>query len=311
MYYPYFRGKQFELITIRENAELLAKNSIVPIIEPAKKSLSALERALKAIKEADGQLILIANPRCGDLVDDPSPIRSKIINGVLSDYKKYRVGYIVNSSSSDGDIDLIERESAEVSIIHDGYPHGRALAEKLKKAEGIKDHIFIEHQCSRLYRRHFPHKNRVLIRDGFTKRKNREHPRNEHFSDLHITYPDEGVQGFGDYLIVGYEYSDGGGPAYAVAIHLTFTDKDEESDMFLRHYKSDRHTTPVDPAGKFGEALAKLVADVDKPNSNIFPSNAVKEFRELHTKGHFPGLGYVKKLSMQHHVELIADFLVE
>ena len=27
----------------------------------------------------------------------------------------------------------------------------------------------------------------------------------------------------------------------------------------------------------------------------------------MHTK-HFPGLGYVKKLSMKHHIETLADF---
>jgi hypothetical protein len=38
-------------------------------------------------------------------------------------------------------------------------------------------------------------------------------------------------------------------------------------------------------------------------------TSAVKEFRDLHAKGHFPGLGYVKKLSMNHHIETLADFL--
>ena len=33
MYYPYFRGKQFELIAIRESATLLADSSFVPIVE--------------------------------------------------------------------------------------------------------------------------------------------------------------------------------------------------------------------------------------------------------------------------------------
>jgi len=35
---------------------------------------------------------------------------------------------------------------------------------------------------------------------------------------------------------------------------------------------------------------------------------AVNEFRQLHANGHFPGLGYVKKLSMKHHIETLADF---
>ena len=41
MYYPYFRGKQYELISIRET---FASSGFVPIIEPVKESLGALEK---------------------------------------------------------------------------------------------------------------------------------------------------------------------------------------------------------------------------------------------------------------------------
>ena len=47
MYHPYFRGKQFELITIRETADLMARANFVPIIEPVKEALKGLERCLK------------------------------------------------------------------------------------------------------------------------------------------------------------------------------------------------------------------------------------------------------------------------
>ena len=66
MYRPYFRGKQFELITIRESAGLLARSGFVPIIEPVKESLNGLARALSAICEAGGQAIVIVNPLHGD-----------------------------------------------------------------------------------------------------------------------------------------------------------------------------------------------------------------------------------------------------
>lgn len=44
MYHPYFRGKQYELITTRENAERLAKASFLPIIEPVRESLGGLQK---------------------------------------------------------------------------------------------------------------------------------------------------------------------------------------------------------------------------------------------------------------------------
>ena len=56
MYYPYFRGKQFELITIREMAQLFADKGFTPVIEPVRESLNGLKRALAAIHEAGGMV---------------------------------------------------------------------------------------------------------------------------------------------------------------------------------------------------------------------------------------------------------------
>ena len=67
------------------------------------------------------------------------------------------------------------------------------------------------------------------------------------------------MSGFGDFLIVGDEYSESGGPAYTIAIHLTYIDFDQDEAMHVRHFLSDRQDTPKDPGGKFSEALTKLV----------------------------------------------------
>ena len=130
----------------------------------------------------------------------------------------------------------------------------------------------------------------------------------EPFSDLHVTYPEEGMDGFGDFLIVGDDYTESGGPAYAVAIHLTFIDPDQDDSMQIYHFKSKRGDTQKDPAGKFKEALTEMINTLDAPDSKVFQTDAVKEFRSLHQKGHFPGLGYVKKLSMSHHIETLANY---
>jgi hypothetical protein len=47
---------------------------------------------------------------------------------------------------------------------------------------------------------------------------------------------------------------------------------------------------------------------LDKRNSKILETSAVKEFMDLHRQGHFPGLGHIKKLSMNHHIETLADY---
>ena len=62
MYYPYLRGKQFELVMIREQAANIAKWGFVPIIEPVRENFPALKRALTALVDNNCQFILIVNP---------------------------------------------------------------------------------------------------------------------------------------------------------------------------------------------------------------------------------------------------------
>lgn len=306
MYYPYFRGKQYELITIRENAELIAQNQIIPIIEPVRSSFSGLRRAVGALRNANANFILVVNPKVGDLAESSEWLEPDNCDDLIGDYTNCTIGFIAGADVSQAEVDRLQGYAKQISVIHNGCTRGRDLSAMLSALDSIGEHIFIEEVCSRLYRRQFNDHRRILVRDGFTKRKNREHPRREHFSDLHITYPDEGADGFGDFLIVGDDYSETGGPAYAVAIHLTYTDPAEDDDMFMNHYISDRQLDPTDPGGKFLEALVKLERDVTA--GRIPRTDAVAEFIDLHGRQHFPGLGYVKKLSMQHHIEVIAAF---
>ena len=308
MYYPYFRGKQYELITIRERAALMAENKFVPIIEPVKDNLSPLKHSIDELTKHEAKFILVVNPKFGDLKNNPTSLFKDLINDSLKDSAYLMLGYIVDDNSNLIDIkDFIhEYKDFSIVLIHHGFPNGKDLKEASEK-DNVKKHIFIDRLSGKLYQRHFKGRSRILIRDGFKKQKNADYPPREHFSDLHMTYEDEGMVGFGDFLIVGDDYMESGGPAYAVAIHLTYLNK--ERDMFIRHFKSVRTNTPTDPAGKFFEALEKLKEEIDDPESLIFRSSACEEFIDLHKRGHFPGLGYVKKLSMIHHIELMADFL--
>jgi hypothetical protein len=49
MYHPYFRGKQYELITVREMAPVMKAAGFRPVIEPVKEGLNGLHRALKTV----------------------------------------------------------------------------------------------------------------------------------------------------------------------------------------------------------------------------------------------------------------------
>lgn len=306
-YHPYLRGKQYELICVKENAELLSVSGFCPIIEPVRDDLGSLIRCLSEVEKYGGRARVVANPGCGPLKGGfPKDFKeglSALIEGSKGLSWLYRSQGLIDKS--------VAIPVGNAAVLHDGPADG-ADVRKFGVNSGVvlTPNIFIDNKDpGTLYRRQFKAEERVLLRDGFRRKKNSEYlePEIEHFSDLHLTYEEEGMQGFGDFLTVGDYYADGGGAAYAVAIHLTFVDEDNESSMFIRHFVSDSNLTPADPAGKFSEALDKLAGAVRAPGSKILQTEAVDEFLELHDRSHYPGLGYVKKLSMQHHMELMAE----
>jgi hypothetical protein len=313
MYCPYFRGKQFELITIRETAKLMADAGFEPIIEPVKEALKGLEKTLQAICDNGGRAIVIVNPYHGDLQDDGTGITNLLQAGDIGN-DKISAGILLRNDVSLAEAKELyeEHKDQNPTFVHSGFTSQKELAQYLGTELPSSRHVFIEEYANTLYRKHFDGSKRILVRDGFKRRKNAEYATLlfEEFSELHLTYANDlNMLGFGDFLIVGDSFSDSGGPAYAVAIHLTFIDDDNDDVMYVYHFVSTTNDTPTDPAGKFAQALAKLIDRLNAGNSKLLETDAIKEFRDLHVKGHFPGLGYVKKLSMKHHIETLVDYL--
>lgn len=310
MYHPYFRGKQFELITIREMAPLLAEKNFIPVIEPVREALGGLKKALSAVCDAGGQAIVVVNPFHGDHQEDGTSITALLQDGFVGN-DNIAAGILLRSDMTVEDVMACYDHHADHHpvLVHAGFAAPKALAAALEESMGALTNVFVEDHAKLLYRKHFDQSTRILVRDGFKRQRNADYPVKEEFSDLHVTFDDHGMAGFGDFLIVGDVYSEGGGPAYAVAIHLTFIDPENDDVMYIYHFVSDTKDTPTDPAGKFAQALAKLIKELDSGTSHILETQAIQEFRELHAKGHFPGLGYVKKLSMKHHIETLADYL--
>lgn len=312
MYYPYFRGKQFELITIREMAEVMAKAKFVPIIEPVKEALKGLQRALKKVCKSGGQAIVIINPHYGELKGNGTKI-TKLLQDDFSDGTSISPGILLREKTtlSEAIAHFNEHKEQRPVFIHAGFTESKALAAAFGDDLKFTRHAFVEMHCSPLYQKPFKDAWRVLIGDGYERReKNSDYVdiETERFSELHLTFDSHfEMNAFADFLTAGDSYSEKGGPAYAVAIHLTYLDEDRDNEMHVYHFVSDTNDTATDPGGKFGEALQKLIDSLDSGQSKLIDSSAIKEFRDLHVRGHFPGLGHVKKLSMNHHIETLAN----
>ena len=77
MYFPYLRGRQYELIALRELVErdILSKK-IIPVVEPVKLS-STLVKTVEVFGTKERQLALVTNPAVGSFYDEAYEEKNK------------------------------------------------------------------------------------------------------------------------------------------------------------------------------------------------------------------------------------------
>lgn len=306
MYFPYLRGRQFELIAIRELLEKeLIGSKIIPIIEPVKYT-STLAKTLAVYSEKEHKCALIMNPGVGNFVSTfrTKPHDEKTAKGIIDSInspeliKAYLVIPGISSYFEERGYDLskLMLVNAKTECI-DEYS-SLNLNEDPQYVLMPFAPSFIRQRCS----------TKVLFEDKFEKaERNRDYSKkeDEFFSDDHLYYQEEGFCGFSDYSIVGADYSETGFAPLAVAIHIVYFD--EKKVLRIRHFVSDSNQDINDPAGKFGEAVGKLVEWVKA--KNIYLTEGLKQFIECYETGRYPGLGSVKKYSIMHHLELMNRYL--
>lgn len=310
MYYPYFRGKQFELLALREMADVLAASGkIVPIIEPVSKNLSGLERALDALNEKEIRLIIICNPNVGDFKNQVQALldflRPRFISNALIE-----VGILINNETN---FDAVEEfiaslnGNSRINMFHREYLNDAEAFSNLCLNYPVQYHFSGPDVQIRRYRGIIQPESKIILEDKFiAQEQNKDYLKvpEELFSDEHFYFLEDGYAGFGDYTTIGMGYSEGGGAPVAVAIHLTY--KKPDGKIWIRHFVSDNNVGQTDVAGKFGEALVKLI---DFAKENLLESKALEKFREHSELQHYPGLGSIKKLSIMHHLELMTKIL--
>lgn len=104
---------------------------------------------------------------------------------------------------------------------------------------------------------------------------------------------------------MGDHYKDDGGPAHAVTIHHIHYHNTNPGPPDISHFISDRTESTVDTAGKSIEAVVNLVNALDDLHPN--DTDACDEYREMAASGDWHGLGYFKRLAIQHHLEVMLD----
>jgi hypothetical protein len=306
MYFSYLRGRQYELLALKELAKGgLISSSVIPVVEPIKIT-STLEGTLNVFKDAELPIALIFNPAVGDLAGNAKaiePLYTRLSNSpsilpsvLLSPTSEYTMSVFSDKNISTGRILTVLNNRDYLT----GY-------KSLFENEQPKYTLFPDERSIR----RAVTSNRVLFEDKFHKQvRNADYPEDEFFSEDHLFYESERYKGFGDYSIIGDEYSESGFAPWADAIHIVYFD--QEKVLRVRHFISDSNFGMEDVAGKYYEALIKLTEWYRSYyEQSINPLTfALKTLLHHYDTGYYPGLPTLKKLSIMHHLELMNQFLV-
>lgn len=307
MYFPYLRGRQFELIALRELAECsLMSSEIIPIIEPVKLS-STLTKTIQVFRDTNRALSLVRNPQVGSFTSDLKMEKNTHLKAEFYELIKFeKLIYTVylNSSAEKTISKLVEsgRDISGIITLCDNEDN-ISIYEAIFSSGKPKYNLIPDEGAFRRRIRH----NRVMIGDKFKKQaRNTDYAEtgDEPFSSDHLYFSEDGYVGFSDYSIIGNEYIEAGFAPYAVAIHIVYFD--EEKRLRIKHFVSDTNDDITDPAGKFSEAVGKLV---EWNKTKKLDTVGINTFTQMYEDEVYPGLGTVKKLSLMHHIELMSRFL--
>ena len=316
MYYPYLRGKQFELLALREFSNEYKNNSkIVPIIEPVKKQVNGLNAAALSMIENGMKFAVILNPSDGDYKHtgiDNDILMS--LTALTDDRDHWIPAYIYKHN---GKTLLEHAKQNNLSNLMIIFPSGADVNDEVLMEFLSKDEVAfvvsgnLSNNRSARGRLLRLGKALISLEDRFNER-----PRNadyanevdEIFSEDFAYYKNDGLAGFADYTPMAKDFIEGGMLPYAIAIHLTYQKSDDQ--IFVHHFVSDNNFDQSNIRGKFHEAAVKIAPFFN--NNGLYHTSAVDELiRRADSDDGYPGLGYIKKLSVKNHLELITHILSE
>ncbi|PSW69479.1 hypothetical protein C9J41_21230 [Photobacterium sp. GB-50] len=314
MYFPFLRGKQNELLALRECAGKLSESGkVIPIIEPVTKGLSPVLKCINTLCDKNVEHIIVFNSQNGDLGKSTNKM-TELVDEIKSQTQAQHFAFILNSSTKASEINdfLSSIDERKFSFIHNASFSDPKFLFSTSSSVNFCHHIFINSNLSRSYKNQFSDFSRVNITDCFrTVSKNSEYadPSHEFYTDLHLNYSADGFSGFGDYTTLSERFKSGGFQPYTAALHLTH-EVDGTDEIWVRHFLSEVYDYPTsDQAGLIHEALPEMVAFINENKDYFSFSDAIKEIISIHDEGRSTNLGYMKKLAIKHHIELLLKIL--
>lgn len=315
MYYPILRGRQYELIALRNCIEgsLISSEFVLPVIEPVK-AVPSFIKLLEACKERNFKVAIIQNPVVGQWstsfnLKENSKFKDAY-EQLLKENENWLIkAYYCTDKLSDTSIDdnsiVICLENSDIKY-YKSYIQDKKISPSAVIFPYDRNFLRLKPKVA------------VELSDNFKKRKNSDYTNHDDdfFSQDFFYYKEDGCKGFSDYSIVGQEYSETGFAPTAVAIHIVYLKSDSPSDvaLYVHHFVSDDQDGIQDVAKKYIQALKKVKEfDFSRNLKNgDFPYlKKCNETKSLKLMLHdldgdeYHGLGVVKQYSIMHHLELV------
>ena len=212
MYFPYVRGRQYELLALRELVtNNILGNLVTPIVEPVKLSTTLVNMMGEYIK-AGHPVSIIRNPVVGTFNSDWKEARE------LSKEEGYKQRFSEQYENPVIIKSLIMQKNAKLWLEfwdkHDVNKSDlliinvdRNYLDLYENAFGTVNPCYVLMPDESVFRRKI-RQNKVLLDDKFEKKdRNADYQNSEDdfFSDDHLYYKDDGFIGFSDYSVVGNE----------------------------------------------------------------------------------------------------------
>lgn len=283
MYYPYFRGKQFDLLaltTLIENG--LLSNAIHPIIEPVKNS-KTLRTFIATAKKKKQSFYIIQNPQAGDFLTAEGMAQLQ----ALDVFKGVVVEQPIETLSEMPPL-LVINQSMPALESDWQFNQSKVLVQEefrlLQKIQGEK----------------------ILSYDGFTRLPKtsfyQECP-DELFSTTHLTFKKKGFVGFSDFSIDSRIYYEHSYPSKILSLHLVYFEK---KNLRIHHFLSSEEA----PSQK--EKFFELMDAVQKWQETLSGGRMTAGMHLLFdavSADKFPGMGVMRKAAVMHHLELMSRYL--
>lgn len=310
MYFPYLYGRRAELLALRDVAASLTRWITTPIIEPTNFATGDLLSCLRELDSNGAACYLIVNPSQGEFRAGGHGVWLTAVGGFVANPAVIHPAFQVSSANDRAALQSFLRDHA-----------GRAVAVVLRSADlppatlaadlaGSNATVFLHARSNPdAYSRALPPGVAVEVQQCFnTQDRNADYSGREWFTSAHQSYAAQGLRGFSDFGPLPPTFSLTGGPAAAVAIHLTYEHPD--GSAWVEHFVSDSIVLgDGDSPSKMAEATRKVFNAVQADPSKFVASPGLQSFLEQHRTGRPTGLASSKRQQISHHFATVGPLV--